>query len=112
MKRAWTGIKNRAWALLPLLLAGVAFLAWVVRLSSTTPRRVLELERQAIDAGEKAKIREAEVGRDKANAEIDHEYNTAIAKLDAKQSAKADRLRRDPGARVRLLNRLSSKSGG
>ena len=87
-------------------------MAWISRLSSATPGRVLELERQAIDAGEKAKLRELEVGRDKANAEADHEYKAALRELDHKQKAKAHRLRRDPGARVRFLNRLSAKRGG
>lgn len=104
MSGAFEWSKRYGWM---LVLGALAFLAYFLRLSSTTPGRVLERERRAIDAGETARIATAEAGRDKANAQIDHEHAAALRELDRKQAAKADRMRADPGARARWLSRLS-----
>ena len=93
-------------------LAALAFLGWIFRLASTRPTSVIQRELEAIDAGERAAVKSAEEGKVIANAEADRDYEKAIGALDKKQRAKNDRLRRDPRARVRWLNRLSSRGGG
>ncbi len=102
---AW--LKKWGW----LVLVGCfGLLVWLVTLGSgKTPSRVLGLERDAIDAGEKAKLRELEVGKDKANAEIDAEHAGTIAALDAKQKTREARLRDNHPARVRYLNRRAAE---
>ena len=95
---------------LPLLalFAFGAWIFWILRMTSR-PTGILKRELAVIDAGEQTRLRSLEVGRDRANSEIDQQYRAANRELDEGQRAKADRLRRDPSARVRYLNRLSAK---
>lgn len=97
------------WHIPFLVLGGIVGLVFLG--SRRGSQRVIDDELAAIDKGEKARLDAIDRGADIANAEADQQYHNQIKRLDEKQSAKADRLRRDPARRVRYLERLTRKGG-
>jgi len=93
------------------LLGLLAFFAGRRRLSSGTRRTPIadvRREIEVIKAGSKAKIAESERGTSNAIEEVEALNVVTIRKLDEGQARKRDKLRRDPRALSRYLERLGS----
>ncbi len=90
------------------LIGAVALVGFLLG-SRRGPRMAVRDELRAIDAGEKARLDAVDMGADAANEKADLQYKHELETLNARQAVKAERLRRDPAARVRWLERLASK---
>jgi hypothetical protein len=98
------------WYIPVLAVAGILGFLAGARLRS--PLALAKDELEAVDAGERARLAEIELGRDAANAEIDAQHKEMINELGAGQKRKADDLLRDPARRARFLARVSRKRPG
>lgn len=87
-----------------------AVIGWLATRRYSPIQRV-RMEKDAINAQEKTEQLAVDRGADAANALADMEYRETLDKIGAKERKLVDDLVDDPGRRVRLLNRLSSKGG-
>lgn len=97
---------------IPLVVLG-ALVLWLVtrfaRAPAPAPRKAVADELDQIRRDESFQRLAAEQGAALANQLVDQEYQATLRELDAKQQSKAERLRGNPGKRLRFLRRLSKR---
>jgi hypothetical protein len=107
--KAFWGWLKKYWAV-PLIILGIigGWLLFRKRREKGTPIVQTKVELQAIDAAGQARLKEAELGAEKAKAWVEAQYQSELQALNQSQKEQADALRDNPAELAKFLVRAGS----